>query len=86
VLDGSLSLRADGLAITSGRSRLTLFNDTTFRTGVDTVKWALEADGTIDFISGRQLPEDQGRGTGQVVEVFSAGLTSGGAVFHYVRR
>jgi hypothetical protein len=85
VLEGHLSLRTDGVAITSGRSRLTLFNDTTYNAGTDTAKWAISAVGTIDFTTSRKLPEDQGRATGRVVEVFAGGLTSGGTVFRYER-
>jgi hypothetical protein len=87
VLEGHLHLRADSIAVSSGRSRLTLFNDTTYSSGTDSVRWTVRSDGVIDFVSGRQFPEDQGRATPPTgVLVVGGGLTSGGTNLRYQRR
>ena len=85
VLEGSLTLRQDGRYITAGRSRLTLFGDTTFSSGADTASWELKPGNTIHFFTGRQWPENQARVARGVVVVYAGGFTSGGTVFRYQR-
>lgn len=87
VLEGHLHLRADSIAVSSGRSRVTLFNDITYSSGTDSVRWTVRSDGVIDFVSGRQFPENQGRATPPAgVLVVAGGLSSGGTSFRYQRR
>jgi hypothetical protein len=85
VLGGHLSLRANGTAITSGSSRITILGETTNVSGTDTVRWTVRPDGILDFVSGRQFPENQGRAAQHTVAVYSGGLTSGGTIFRYQR-
>lgn len=85
VLGGHLSLRASGAAITSRSSRITVFGDTANVTATDTVRWTVRPDGILDFVSGRQFPENQGRADKHTVAVYSGGLTSGGTIFRYQR-
>lgn len=85
VLEGHLSLRADGTAISTGSARITTFGDTAYVTSADTSRWTVRPDGILDFVSGRRFPENQGRADKHTVAVYAGGLASGGTVFRYQR-
>jgi hypothetical protein len=86
VLEGSLTFRQDGRYVASGRSRLTLFGDTTYAAGTDSASWELKPGNVIQFTTGMQFPEDQARVGKGVVVVYAGGFGSGGTVSRYQRQ
>ena len=85
VLEGTLVLRADGRYVTTSRFRQTMFGDTAYRAGVDSGSWLLRSGNTIEFLTGRHLPEDQARLAPGIVMVYGGGIGSGGTMFRYQR-
>ncbi len=86
VLEGTLTLRQDGRYIATGRSRITMFGDTTYVAGSDSASWVLKPGNVIQFMTGTQFPEDQARVGKGVVVVYSGGFGSGGTVARYQRQ
>jgi hypothetical protein len=85
VLEGSLTLRTDGRFVSSSRSRLTMFGDTTFVTGADSGGWRWVRRSTIEFLRGSSPAPEALVGSG-VVLLHAGGIGSGGTVFRYQRR